>query len=268
MAATTLDRTAYNLLVDDSGSGTDGSVWDKPDVNDLMNAVDAVFASTTGITLNQAGGDGDIVTLESSDVAHGMTALIGTAAYGSMKKASPTDGGVLVRGFSETASPGLLGAGFVTTADTTKSTAAGGAVRFDAYLKSGTGAAASLGANTNLLVITDTATTQFIFDAEGDSHENGTGWTAYDDEDDLALAEALDRTLDPILRGRDLLREDAADFMAANREWLQRARVVTFNEGGAPFINTSRLAMLHNGALRQLFRQLKSLEARIAPLLA
>jgi len=35
-----LDRTWYNTLVDDDGSGLTGSVWDKADVNSLMTAVD------------------------------------------------------------------------------------------------------------------------------------------------------------------------------------------------------------------------------------
>jgi hypothetical protein len=38
-----LDRTWYNTLVDDDGSGLTGSVWDKADVNQLMNATDAEF---------------------------------------------------------------------------------------------------------------------------------------------------------------------------------------------------------------------------------
>jgi hypothetical protein len=36
-----LDRTWYNTLVDDDGSGLTGSIWDKADVNALMNAIDA-----------------------------------------------------------------------------------------------------------------------------------------------------------------------------------------------------------------------------------
>jgi hypothetical protein len=36
-----LDRTWYNTLVDDDGSGLTGSVWDKADVDALMDATDA-----------------------------------------------------------------------------------------------------------------------------------------------------------------------------------------------------------------------------------
>jgi hypothetical protein len=39
-----LDRTWYNTLVDDDGSGMTGSVWDKADVDSLMDAIDAELA--------------------------------------------------------------------------------------------------------------------------------------------------------------------------------------------------------------------------------
>jgi hypothetical protein len=38
-----LDRTWYNTLVDDDGSGMTGSVWDKADVDALMDAIDATI---------------------------------------------------------------------------------------------------------------------------------------------------------------------------------------------------------------------------------
>lgn len=39
-----LDRTWYNTLVDDDGSGMTGSVWDKADVDSLMDAIDVQLA--------------------------------------------------------------------------------------------------------------------------------------------------------------------------------------------------------------------------------
>lgn len=39
-----LDRTWYNTLVNDDGSGMTGSVWDKEDVDALMDAIDAEIA--------------------------------------------------------------------------------------------------------------------------------------------------------------------------------------------------------------------------------
>jgi hypothetical protein len=43
-----LDRTWYNSLTDDDGSGMTGSVWDKADVDSLMDAVDAEIARLDG----------------------------------------------------------------------------------------------------------------------------------------------------------------------------------------------------------------------------
>lgn len=43
-----LDRTWYNSLVDDDGSGLTGSVWDKADVDSLMDAIDAEIARLDG----------------------------------------------------------------------------------------------------------------------------------------------------------------------------------------------------------------------------
>jgi len=56
-----LDRTWYNTLVDDDGSNTVGSVWDKADVNALMTAVDTevnrvCVQLTTGAVQSVAGG--------------------------------------------------------------------------------------------------------------------------------------------------------------------------------------------------------------------
>ncbi len=49
MSVTTIARAAYNLLVDDSGGGSDGSVWDKNDVKDILDAIDAILAGSITI---------------------------------------------------------------------------------------------------------------------------------------------------------------------------------------------------------------------------
>lgn len=274
MPTTTLDRTWYNTLVDDDGTNTTGSVWDKADVDSLMDAVDAVFAAafnvtgpfrvgddanasmTIGITINQGANDDEILALKSSDVDHGVTTLAETDTYGCIRKALAGSGGIEFRGFADTGlnHSVMFMRGIVTdTPSTTPATNVFGVVRVGAYLKSGTGTA-SIGSNGFLFSIDNAGSTKFLFDAEGDSHEDGTGWTAYDEYDDLALVDALDRTLDARLMERE-----ASAFLRENRAFLQAARIVTFNDGGAPFINTSRLAMLHNGAIRQLYREVQNI---------
>jgi len=49
--ATTVDRTAYNLLIDDDGSGNTGTIISKSTFDDVLDAVDAIFANTSGISI-------------------------------------------------------------------------------------------------------------------------------------------------------------------------------------------------------------------------
>jgi hypothetical protein len=50
-----LDRTWYNTLVDDAGDGMSGSVWDKADVDSLMDAIDAEIARLEGRIIHTGG---------------------------------------------------------------------------------------------------------------------------------------------------------------------------------------------------------------------
>lgn len=48
MANTALDRTYYNTLADDDGSGLTGTSWDKADVDAIYIDIDAAFANASG----------------------------------------------------------------------------------------------------------------------------------------------------------------------------------------------------------------------------
>jgi hypothetical protein len=50
----TIDRTWYNALVNDDGSGTTGSVLDKSDLDDLLDTIDAMVTDWTAVTYNAA----------------------------------------------------------------------------------------------------------------------------------------------------------------------------------------------------------------------
>lgn len=67
--STTISRTWYNTLIDDDGSGTTGSIWDKADVDAILDAIDALIAaditfgglvSTQGMGLHQFGANADL----------------------------------------------------------------------------------------------------------------------------------------------------------------------------------------------------------------
>jgi len=79
-----LDRTWYNSLVDDDGSGMTGSVWDKADVNSLMNAIDAeiarldaphqyvsvYLANSSGTNINNSAWQAIVYDTEQADAAN------------------------------------------------------------------------------------------------------------------------------------------------------------------------------------------------------
>jgi hypothetical protein len=230
--------TANRFVVLDGGSAF---------LNDISN-VDV----TMGLTINQGTSSDSILALKQSNVAHGMTSRVETDTYATFGQSNVDNGGLSIQAFTEAGRAVFITAN-ATSEDSTRSTAAEGYFRLDTRLKSGTTVAAA-SANTNLLVISNALSAKFIFDSDGDSHEDGTGWTAYDHVDDLAVLDRMDKTLD--VRIRDPLREETGAWLKESKDILQRLRIVSFNDDtdGVPFVNRSRHAMLLTGAVRQLGR--------------
>lgn len=261
MAATTISRTWVGS--NDDGSGTTGTVLNAAYFNLIADAVDGLFSGTGGITLNQAGGDGAILTLESSDVAHGVTGIAATAAYGLMQKVAGADGGVQIYGLTE-ATIAIKLEGISTSDNTTKSTAATAPVYIQADAKSGTSVTAP-GANANLVCFGVGAVgARFILDVDGDSHQDvGTAWTNFDAFDDVAMLNALTGV---VSREGDPLRQAFGGLVVEHRAALVANRIVTINDGpgddGSIFVNWSRFHMLMIGAVRQIGRQLAAVESR------
>lgn len=201
----------------------------------------------------------EAISLKGTAVAHGLAATE-TDTYAAVSARDNVLGGLSIEAFSEATSASVFqmdaqaasGSG-----DTSKGTGSTGFIQLRAFENAG-----SVGANENLLVIGNATSTKFIFDAEGDAHNDGTTWTAYDSFDDLALIDTIDHVLDPTLRALGRL------DLAASRAWLTEAKLVSFDATGHPFVNTSRLQMLHNGALRQMAEQVRDLDAQIAQLRA
>lgn len=226
---------------------------------------------TQGITINQGGADNEILALKSSDVSHAMTSLAEADTYATFVKHTAASGGFILAGYSA-ATTGAQISGLHTTDDTTKSTSGVGAIIIAGALRSGT-SVTTLGANANILVVRNQTTTRFILDADGDSHQDagrtlraaggaaddtGVGWTNYDSIDDLAalnsIAVTLSRPDDP-----DPIRSEFAANLHKHRSFVEAIPgkpLVSFNDGpggdGRPFVNMSRLTMLHTGAIRQL----------------
>lgn len=212
---------------------------------------------TQGLTIGQGGNDDEILALQSSDIAHGMTDIADTSTYLAILKNTGASGTALIRGFSEGLA-GLYFVGYATTAVTTRSTGAFAAVVLDGRLKSGTGAG-SLGANANILAVADNATCRFFLDSDGDSHQDvGTAWTNFDSYDDPALLHDLSIA---VSRPHDPIRAEFGEFLKYGREALKEAGLVTFDdEAGHHFVNMSRLTMVNVGAIRQLAARLERVE--------
>ena len=210
--------------------------------------------------------------LKSSDVAHAITDEAETDTYGLLKKAAAGPGGLQIRGLADTAGNyGMLLDGInVGNVDVDKSTGSAGYITIRAQLKS-SNSVGVVGANQNLLVVRNHTTSRFILDADGDSHQDvGTAWTNFDDFNDLEVMDSIRMTLD-----RDPLGRGFVESLESRRELLEAMPgkpIVTFNNDGHHFVNTSRLAMLHHGAILQmnanLTERVSDLEVQIQELKA
>lgn len=250
--ATTISTTTGALTLSPSGNLI---------LKDGLNFIGATSNAgmTVGITINQGANDNQILAFKSSDVAHGITDIVETDTYADMLKQAGNDGGLLIRGFTEV-STALRLATTHTTDVTTKLSTSTASVEIDARLKSGAGNA-GLGADANLICFRNNATTRFILDGDGDSHQDvGTSWTNFDDEDDVALLNSLSCY---VARPGNAIGEQFRDWITHNKDMLMKAEVLSGDEPGHPFINMSRLSMLLVGAVRQLGLQQKMLERKL-----
>ena len=202
---------------------------------------------TYGLCLDQGSEDDEILAMKSSDVAHGMTDLAETDTFGVLQKASAALGGLAMVGYSEDVA-GVNVTGRAVSDNTTKSTSGSGAVIIAGQKKS-SATIGNMGADANILAVRNNATTRFILDGDGDSHQDvGTAWTNFDEYDDAQLLQDLSLA---VSRPEDPIRKGFGEFLTYNREALEKAKLVTFNEDGHHFVNMSKLAMLLTGAVRQ-----------------
>lgn len=257
MAVTQIGRG--NIGTNDDGSGTTGTVVNVAYIGFIYDNIDALFTNTNGLRLNQGTSTADHLALESSSVAHGMTTVSTTDAYGVLRRANTTDGGLNIIGLTETTEAIRL-SGCSVTDDTSKGASSMAPNVIIGFKKSGT-SVGGVGANANLLVVSNGggAGTKFILDGDGDSHQDvGTAWTNFDAHDDVALLTALSGA---VSRRNDPLKRTFAAWLKKHRAVLERERIVTINRGrGGVFINWSRAHMLTIGAVRQLGERIQRLE--------
>lgn len=230
-------------------------------LNDTSNV-----KNTNGLTINQLGADNSILSLKSTDVAHGMTSDAEADTYGSFGKLHATEGGVLFDAYTTTTEAIILEPR-ATTENSTRSTSGRAYCRLAPQFKSGTTVTAP-SADVNLFAVSASGATRFILDSDGDSHQDvGTAWTNFDTHDDVALLNLLSAH---VTRKDDPLRANFGDWLAQNRTELERIKLVQFNDDtdGRAFVNMSKLTMLLVGAVRQLAAQMETLKLDYANALA
>ncbi|MEE8607962.1 MAG: hypothetical protein V3S55_10165 [Nitrospiraceae bacterium] len=225
-------------------------------INDTANA-----NMTIGLTINQGANDNEAWAVKSSDVAHGMTGIAETDTYGKANKHIAGNGGLQIVGLSD-ATVGLSLMGFHNTDDTGKTTDDDGAVNINGALRSGTGVT-SCGANANLAVIRNNGTTRFIFDAEGESHQDvGTAWINFDDRDDAMMTRSLAIVMDSasVIKSKwdDFGRDHLEDMIECGL--VPRLTSAQIARGERALVNTTQVMRLHNGAIWQSHIKQRALE--------
>ena len=144
----------YLFYIDGTGNG----VY----INDSANAF-----STTGLTINQAYADNEILSLKSSDIGHNFTNTTETDTYGAIAKVNATLGGVSLIGYTESI-VGLTIESFIETRSTVTTVGATGAIMLSASWGGGLAPSSPQAlVDGNLVVIRDYTTSKFIFQADG-----------------------------------------------------------------------------------------------------
>ncbi len=229
-------------------------------LNDTANA-----NMTTGITVNQGAAQDVILGFKSSTVAHTITDIIETDTYGWFMKQHGTEGGLKISGVVATGQNHgaiWIEGQTVNAADTGKLGSDWGIINLNARVKDGANNVQAVGADGNLVTISNHSVVRFIFDAEGSAHAD-VEWVAFDAYDDVALLNKLDAAMT-----RDPIKTEFGRFLSDYREQLQAAKIAHFYDDSRPraMLNTTRLSMLLVGAVRQLSNRLQVAEQRLSAL--
>jgi len=204
-----------------------------------------------GLTIQQCAADTEILALKSSDVAHCVTGVTETDTYGLIKKISGATGGLWIRGIGGS-STGVTINGIGTNAVTSDTSGSGAVLGFYPNIKSGTGVT-TVGACENAFFFTDGSATRFMMKGDGDLHGADTSIASLDEHCDVGLIRALETTkrTEGIIKSRwdDHVRENICSLIDAG------LYSVPPWEGG--LLNLSQLWRLHNGAIWQLWTNIK-----------
>jgi hypothetical protein len=222
-----------------------------------------------GLTLNQEAHDTEILSLKSSDVAHGITGFTETDTYGYFKKSpyDPASGGLEIAGLTDGGisamaairSFGIHG-GTPDATDTSSSVPVNMAV---GAIKSGT-SVTTVAAGGNLWGVGNNSTLHMLLKGNGDLHITNTTLIALDGEDDIGLVRAFQRSASD---GLGMAMTEWDKHVTANEEDLRRVGVLSST---SDFVIQQRMNSLLGGSVWQLHVAQKEMqkvyEAEIAEL--
>ena len=218
---------------------------------------------TIGGTWNQLGNDDEIQAYKSSDVGHSFTALVEADTYARFQKVVGADGGLLIEGFTETTSSArafiLSGSILDGAVNDVTSTSAVAVVEVVAYVDDDSTGRESFNAASvagNLFAVRDAGLTQFIVKEDGEIASNLAA-TVYDEYDDVDLVRAFTQVTVP----RDVIKDKWDHFVRSNEQTLVDIGILGAPLDQHPLYSVTKLQMLHNGAIWQLYtRHMELLE--------
>ena len=214
------------------------------------NGETAPYVALGGLCLNQGANDDNILTLKSSDIAHGITATAETDTYFEIRKQSGSIGGAELSAYGEQKLAYAI-QGFVGLAEESSPSAASfGPVYVNCSIKSGS-SIVEMSAAQHLFVVANDGDAKFMVDGDGTFHSDGSGGT-YDTYEDAQLVRAFD-----LSHKEGVINSKFDKFVQYNHEDLAEAKLVGRNPDGTPnyFINYPAFNRLHNGAIWQQYEK-------------
>ena len=204
--------------------------------------------------------DDHIMSFGSSDVAHGVTAVAATDTFAVFKKNTGAVGGLRLETFSN-ASIGFRISTIVNTTVTSDTTGSSANMILYPLKRCGTDVMVTCGQD-NVFAITDGSATRFLWKAGGEFHLDCTTLNAMDAHCDVGLL----RTLETTLRTEGVIKSKWDDFVSANVCSLIDAGLYSVPPSEGGLLNVNQLLKLHNGAVWQLWTNIKDQSEELATL--
>ena len=206
---------------------------------------------------------------------HGITGAAEADTYLSIKKHDGDSGGARIQAFTESDDALVLFSCHLSD-NTAKSTSAVGSIVCDVYKGNVTsGNTDTPGSNSNLMTIRNGGVgVRFIFDADGDSHQDvGTAWTNFDGEEDAQVCRSVAHVMTGLAEtskgdvGAGVMVKSKFDQWGIDHKeslihmgLIPRLTPEEEAAGDRPLMNMTQLARVHNGAIWQTHIEIQQMK--------